>query len=162
MSNLGLELYLNEMGIRFLRTQVGDRFVAEEMIKQGTILGGEQSGHIILFDTTTTGDGIVTTLKLLQIMQEEQKPLSYLCKELRKFPQQLINVKVSSKVPFENIPSLKRLLRKIKNSLGKSGRVLLRYSGTEPIARIMVEGDDKKLVHSCAAELADLIKKTLG
>jgi phosphoglucosamine mutase len=162
MSNLGLERYLDKIGINLIRTKVGDRFVTEEMLKQKVLIGGEQSGHIVYFDSTTTGDGIITALKILKAMKQEEKTLSMLCKDLKKFPQYLINVGVRSKPPFEKVPSINSAIKQCEKILDKSGRVLLRYSGTEPVARIMIEGEDRKLVKKLAERLATVIKDNTG
>jgi phosphoglucosamine mutase len=161
MSNLALELFMAEQGGKLVRTQVGDRYVAEEMRRLGAVLGGEQSGHIIFIDYATTGDGLLAALQLLRIMREKEKPLSELAGLLEPFPQQLVNVEVSRKVPFEESPVIAQAVARAEASLDGRGRVLLRYSGTESKARVMVEGEDEDLVATLARELAQTIKSAL-
>ncbi len=162
MSNMGLEKTLQEMGLRLIRTKVGDRFVVEEMRRGGYNLGGEQSGHIIFLDHATTGDGILAALQLLAVMKRRQKPLSELAALMEKFPQVLVNVKVREKKPPEEIPGLARLVQKIEEELAGQGRVLIRPSGTEPKYRIMVEGTDYEKIRTWAQEIADHIAQTLS
>ena len=162
MSNLGLDLALEKVGVKTMRSKVGDRYVMEEMLKGSYSLGGEQSGHLIFKDCATTGDGILAALKLLAIMVEEQAPLSKLRKIIDKFPQVLRNVPVRKKVPLEQVPQLQELIKNMENKLGKNGRMLFRYSGTESLARIMIEGQDALLINSLAEELAHHTAKTLA
>jgi len=144
MSNMGLEKALEKMGLRLIRTKVGDRFVVEEMRRGGYNLGGEQSGHIIFLDHATTGDGILAALQLLAVMKKRGKPLSELARLMEKFPQVLVNVKVREKKPPEEIPGLAELVARIEKELGNQGRVLIRPSGTEPKYRVMIEGTRKR------------------
>lgn len=161
MSNLALEVFMHSQGGELLRTRVGDRYVVEAMREKGAIMGGEQSGHLVFLDYSTTGDGILAGIRLLRIMLEKNKPLSELSKLLTPFPQKLINVHVERKVPFSQVDSIQKAVEEAEQSLGKKGRVLLRYSGTESVARVMVEGDNQELVEKWAADLAWEVEKGL-
>ncbi len=161
MSNMALEVFMKDMGGRLLRTPVGDRYVAEALRREGGVLGGEQSGHIIFSRHATTGDGILAALQLLRIMQERGKPLSELAKLLEPFPQTLVNVRVARKAPFDEIQAVQKALADAEEKLGGRGRVLLRYSGTEPLARVMVEGQDHELVKQLSSNLAGVIEASL-
>jgi len=162
MSNMGLRLSLKEMGITHIESKVGDRRVVEKMISSGAVLGGEDSGHMIFLDHHTTGDGIITALRLIEIMQAESKPLSELRKIMTVFPQVLMNVEVSHKPDVESIPEIKDAIASVESRLANEGRVLVRYSGTEPLCRVMVEGPgiDKTTIY--CQELADVVKKNIG
>ncbi len=149
-------------GGKVLRASVGDRFVLEEMLKSDVGLGGEQSGHVIFRDFTTTGDGLITALQVFGIMRKTGKPLAKLARCMERVPQILLNVRVKEKVPFENIPELRREMESISNTLGSNGRLLTRYSGTEKIARVMIEGTDQDIIGSMASRLAALIEQKLG
>jgi phosphoglucosamine mutase len=162
MSNLGLRLALTEMGIEHIVSEVGDRRVVEKMISSGSVLGGEDSGHMIFLDHHTTGDGILTALRLLEIIKAESKPLSELRKIMTVFPQILINVEVSHKPVIETVPEIKDAITSVERRLDNEGRVLVRYSGTEPICRIMVEGQSTDKTRIYCQELADVIKKNIG
>ncbi len=162
MSNLGLERALAEIDVELVRTQVGDRYVVEEMRRHGYTLGGEQSGHVVFLEHNTTGDGLLTALQLLAIMRRKGRPLSELTSGIERFPQVLVNVKVAEKRPLESLPDFTRRLRAVEAALGTRGRVLIRYSGTEPKARVMVEGEDEERVHELANELADCLRRALG
>ena len=162
MANLGLEQALKEMGIQMVRAQVGDRYVLEEMQQRGANLGGEQSGHLIFLDQALTGDGMLSALQLLAVMEKTGKPLSELSHCLTKFPQVLLNVPVRSKRPFEQLPKFTEHLRRLEASMNGRGRILVRYSGTEPLARIMIEGEDPQPIESAAKELADALREELG
>ena len=164
MSNLGLKKFANTNGINFEETKVGDRYVLEKMLKEGYNLGGEQSGHIILLDYNPTGDGILTSLMLIQIMLEKGEKLSNLCKVIKKYPQVLINVKVDSnkKIKFESDEQIKEKITKLQDEFKDNGRVLARASGTEPIIRVMIEGENQKDIKAKAEELANLIKNKLN
>ena len=162
MSNMALEVFMQEHGGQLLRTQVGDRYVAEAMREHGATLGGEQSGHLIFMDYGTTGDGLLAGLQLLRIMREKNKPISELAKLLRLFPQTLINVSVKNKRPFEEVPEILAAQEAAEKELQGRGRVLLRYSGTESLARVMVEGEDDTQVERLAGVLAQTIKKALN
>lgn len=162
MSNLGLSRSLTQAGIRLRQTQVGDRFVVQEMLRGGFSLGGEQSGHVIFMGHTRTGDGIVTALMLLKILAAEDAPLSTLSGCLEKFPQVLQNVRVRSKPPLNSFPSIRKAIARVKRKLGKDGRLVLRYSGTEPLARVMLEGPDARQIKILAQELCAVIEAELG
>ncbi len=157
MSNLGLERAVKEAGGKVVRTQVGDRYVVEMMRKEGYNFGGEQSGHLVLLDHTTTGDGIIAALKVLSIMVREERPLSELAQVMTRTPQVLVNVAVERKVPLGKLSGVQKLIREVEKELGDEGRVLVRYSGTETKARIMIEGPDevaiRKRAEAIGAEL---------
>jgi len=155
MSNMGLDLALKKKGASLLRVQVGDRYVVEEMRKGGYTLGGEQSGHLIFRDSSTTGDGILAALKLLVVMLEKGQPVSTLKKCMEKFPQVLKSFDVKKKVPLSELPVLQKQLRGVETKLGDTGRVLFRYSGTENKARIMLEGPVQEELHQMAEELVE-------
>lgn len=162
MSNLGLEKFLSARGVKVERAQVGDRYVLEMMTRGGYVLGGEQSGHTIFINHSTTGDGILTALMVLAIMCREQKPLSELRKDFVKFPQKLINIPVSSKPPFESIDSIHSVIKKKEEQLKQNGRVLVRYSGTENKARVMVECEHEDQCKQHAMDIAEVIERELG
>ncbi|MBI5328082.1 MAG: phosphoglucosamine mutase [Deltaproteobacteria bacterium] len=162
MSNIGLEEAVKNAGGKVIRTNVGDRYVAEEMLKCGYNLGGEQSGHILFMDHTTTGDGIISALQVLAIMINENKKLSELAGTMRQFPQVLVNIKVKQKKDFFKIPQIAGKIREIENKLDGNGRLSVRYSGTEPLARVMLEGRDSKEIKKMARYIAEAIKKELG
>jgi len=161
MSNLGLEMCVNQLGSRLVKTEVGDKFVLEKMLKAKLNLGGEQSGHIILLDYTTTGDGLLTALFLLKIMSEEGKSMSALSRCMYKFPQTLLNIDVEQKRPFEEMPKLKKEIEKCEKKLGSKGRLYIRYSGTENKLRIMVEGQNQLQIKELAEEVATVAKEEL-
>jgi len=162
MSNIGLDIAISKAGGKVVRTDVGDRYVVEEMRRGGYNMGGEQSGHIIFLDYNTTGDGMIAALQLLSVMKEKGRPLSELKQVMTRCPQVLINVRVKEKVPMENVPGLSEAIKDIESSLKKKGRVLVRYSGTEPILRIMIEGDDKRSIQKYGADLKSIVKKEIG
>ncbi|MCI4445699.1 MAG: phosphoglucosamine mutase [Candidatus Aminicenantes bacterium] len=159
MSNLGLEKILADNGLKLIRTKVGDKYVLDEMIKRDINLGGEQSGHTIFLDHSIAGDGLLTSLKMLAVRLEKGKPFSELVKDFQEFPQILINVKIKEKIPLEEIPGYNETIEEIKEKLGDEGRVEVRYSGTEPVVRIMVEGQNKKSIKEMAEKIAKIIKK---
>ncbi|MDQ0286997.1 phosphoglucosamine mutase [Desulfofundulus luciae] len=159
MSNLGLDLALGQSGIRVLKTRVGDRYVLEELLRSGATFGGEQSGHIIMLDYNTTGDGILTALQLLQVVRETGATLQELAAQMEKLPQLLENVRVTDKDKVMNSPVLARAIREQEERLAGQGRILVRPSGTEPLVRVMVEGRDMDLLRSIAGELVDVIRK---
>jgi phosphoglucosamine mutase len=161
MSNLGMEQALARLGIPLLRAQVGDRYVMEMLVEHQGILGGENSGHIICLDRTTTGDGIVSSLQVLAQMHQTGKSLHELKSGMQKFPQILVNVKVAKKVNPLEIPAIQKAVTAVEQILGKDGRVLLRASGTEPLIRVMVEGVDAKIVTSLAQQLAEDVKNLI-
>jgi len=162
MSNMALEVFMQEKQGQLIRTPVGDRNVVEAMRKHKCILGGEQSGHLIFLQYSTTGDGILAALQMLKIMQENQKTASELATLLELFPQKLVNVPVERKVPFDSVPEIQRCTSEAEEFLGRHGRVLLRYSGTELKARIMVEGQDEGLVDQLTQELAQTVQHHLS
>lgn len=162
MSNMALEVFMQERGGNLLRTPVGDRNVVEAMRTTGAILGGEQSGHLIFMKYGTTGDGLLAALQVLKIMKEKNKPLSELAGLLTPYPQKLINVPVAKKKAFEECPEIMAAVKDAEADLGKHGRVLLRYSGTEAKARVMVEGKNEKQVTDLANKLVEVVKQALA
>ena len=162
MSNLGLELAMGKAGIKLVRTPVGDRYVVEEMLKEGYNIGGEQSGHVVFMDYNTTGDGLITALQVLSIMKRTGRPLSKLSSVMRTYPQVLVNVMVKQKKELASIPSLKKKLAAANKALDGEGRLLVRYSGTEPKLRIMAEGKDEAQIRSLVEGLAEAVRKELG
>lgn len=162
MSNLGLELAFKSRGIQLARTDVGDKFVLDELLRIGASLGGEQSGHIIFPQLSLAGDGLITGICLLRAMIEEKKPLAQLTEGFQTFPQVLVNVRVKQKKPFDEVQSIKTHARNVEHELGSKGRLLLRYSGTEPLARVMLEGENQQQIDRLANELADVIKNALA
>ncbi len=162
MSNMALEVFMREQGGKLLRTQGGDRYVMEAMRQHGALLGGEQSGHLIFREYSTTGDGLLAALQILQIMRQRERPLSELAGQLALYPQELVNVHVDRKPPIEETPELAKAVADVEERLGGRGRVLLRYSGTEPLCRVMVEGEDEDVVRKLAHELAALVESVLG
>ncbi len=162
MSNIGLKVALEKMGIQHVATDVGDRNVFEEMVKRGAILGGEDSGHIIMAKYHSTGDGILSALQLIRAVKELGQPLSTLSELMTIFPQVTVNVNISHKPDLDSINGLSSVIEKIEHTLGKEGRVLVRYSGTEPVCRIMVEGKDINAVKNYAQSISDVIRKNIG
>lgn len=162
MSNIGLELCLKEAGIRMVRVPVGDRYVLEEMLRYGYNLGGEQSGHIVFLDHNTTGDGVVTALQVLSLMVKRQERLSQLRQCMTVCPQLLVNVQVTEMPDLGSIPAIQAVISDAEAQLNGSGRVLVRYSGTESVARVMVEGTDAEQVKFLARSIAEAIEKELG
>jgi phosphoglucosamine mutase len=162
MSNLGLELALKARGVELLRASVGDKYVLEELLRTGSSLGGEQSGHIIFPGVSLAGDGLITTLFLLRAMQDSQQPLHLLTEDFVRYPQTLVNVPVSEKRPFAEVPEIADAARRVEAHLAEEGRLLLRYSGTEPLARVMIEGRQQEEIEALAAELAAVIERSLG
>jgi phosphoglucosamine mutase len=161
MSNMALEVFMKERQGQLVRTPVGDRHVTEAMTKLGATLRGEQSGHLIFQEYSTTGDGLLAALQLLRIMIEQNKPLSELAGQLRIYPQKLVNVHVKRKIPFDEVPVIKQAMEEAQLRLGGRGRVLVRYSGTEPVARIMVESEDEALVEQLCGELHQVFVENL-
>ena len=162
MSNLGLERAVERLGLRLVRTAVGDRYVVEEMRTGGYNLGGEQSGHLVFLDHNTTGDGLITALQTLAILRRRNRPLSELVRDIERFPQVLVNVRVAEKRPLESLPTLQAAVAKVEKELDGRGRVLIRYSGTEPKARVMVEGEDEARVRDYADGIARELQRALG
>jgi len=162
MSNLGLERALRERGIALLRAEVGDRYVVEMMRREKLNLGGEQSGHLLFLDHNTTGDGILTALQVLAMLQRRQRPLSELASIYEPLPQVLRAVPVRERRPFAELPAVRDALLRAEAELADTGRVLVRYSGTEPVARVMVEGENRAQVEALCSELCDVLRATLG
>jgi phosphoglucosamine mutase len=162
MSNLGLEVAMERMGGKLVRTQVGDRYVVEEMLRNKYNFGGEQSGHLIFLKHNTTGDGILGALQLLVAMKKKERPLSELTQIMEPFPQVLKNVRITRKIALDQISGFSKKLITIEESLGTKGRILIRPSGTEPVIRVMIEGEDEKLIDEMACELCDFIAKQTG
>lgn len=162
MSNIGLELGFKSRGIQLARTDVGDKFVLDELLRIGASLGGEQSGHIIFPQLSLAGDGLITSICLLRAMIDEKKPLAQLTEGFQTFPQILVNVRVKQKKPFDEVQSIKTHARDVEDELGSKGRLLLRYSGTEPLARVMLEGENQQQIDRLANGLADVIRKALA
>jgi phosphoglucosamine mutase len=161
MSNMGLDVALAKAGGTLIRTKVGDRYVMEAMRKGDHVLGGEQSGHLIFRDSSTTGDGILAGLKFLEIMVEQGRRASELRQTMERLPQLVINVKVKSKVPFENLKEFQKALKQVEKKLDGKGRVLVRYSGTESLARVMVEGENRDEIETMAHELSHELTKSI-
>ncbi len=159
MSNMGLELAMREMGGAMVRTAVGDRYVVEEMRRNGYSFGGEQSGHLVFLDHITTGDGILAALQLLTVMIQREKPISELARIMESFPQVLKNVRTRTKMDVSKIPNFPETQARLEQQLGNTGRILVRPSGTEPLLRVMVEGQDDQLINGMADELCDLISR---
>ncbi|MBI5197936.1 MAG: phosphoglucosamine mutase [Nitrospirae bacterium] len=162
MSNIGLEIAMKKAGIALVRTDVGDRYVLEEMLRRDCNLGGEQSGHVIFLDHNTTGDGLITVLQTLSLMQRKQKSLSELANCMTVYPQTLINVKVREKKNLSSIPEVATAIRKAEEQMNGTGRILVRYSGTELKARVMVEGERESEIHQIADEVAETIRRALS
>jgi len=162
MSNLGLEIAIKKMGINFYRAQVGDRYVLEMLNKNNLKLGGETSGHIINLDMTTTGDGIISSLQVLDIMVDSEKTLSNLKSGMEKYPQTMINVKIDKNVDLSKMTNLQDAIRTAESELGDKGRILLRPSGTEPLLRVMVEGEIETQVNAIAESLANEVRSGIG
>lgn len=162
MSNIGLEIALRDRGIEMVRTQVGDKYVMEEMIKRGLALGGEQSGHIIFSDHLFTGDGLATALNVLRVMADTSKELSELASALVCYPQVLVNVRVREKADLATVPAIAETMKKVEQGLAGNGRLLVRYSGTEPLLRIMLEGKDDTEIRAWADEIASAVRANLA
>ncbi len=162
MSNIGLEIALRSCGIKLTRADVGDKYVLEELIRSGAVMGGEQSGHIIFPGLSLAGDGMITTISLLRAMRHHNKTLAELVAGFQRYPQVLVNVRVRERKPFAELPAVQRLAREIEQQLGDRGRLLLRYSGTESLARVMIEGESESEVTSQANALAEAIRAEVG
>jgi phosphoglucosamine mutase len=162
MTNLALELALAEQDIGLRRTAVGDKYVLEEMLRSGISLGGEPSGHIIFADLSLAGDGLLTLLKVLRLLADTRQPLTQLLRGFEPFPQLIRNVRVREKLPLESIPSVAQAIEQCRNAVGERGRVVVRCSGTEPLARVMVEAADAEVVEHHAARIAAAIEAALG
>lgn len=162
MSNIGLELALGARGWRLLRTDVGDKYVLEELLRTGASIGGEQSGHIIFPRQSLAGDGMMTALFLLRAMHDTGMRLDQLVQGFKRYPQVLVNVRVREKLPFEEVEAIARAIEETKVNLGERGRLLLRYSGTEPLARVMIEGEQQALIERYADTIASAIREAIG
>jgi phosphoglucosamine mutase len=162
MSNIGLELALRTRGVELLRTDVGDKYVLEKLLETGSSLGGEQSGHIIFPRVSLAGDGMLTTINLLRAVVESGRALADLTEGFRRYPQVLVNVRVREKVPFGEAEEVARASDEVRERLGEGGRLLLRYSGTEPLARVMIEGQSQEEIEALAEGLAAVIRRSLG
>jgi len=163
MSNMGLELALRKSGIRMLRANVGDKYVLEEMLKTGAVLGGEQSGHIIFRDgEATTGDGLLTALRVMDILARTGQPLAALIHDLTVFPQVIQNVPVREKVPFSQVPPIQQAIEAAERKLDGNGRIVVRYSGTEALARVMVEAESAETMKALAESIVGAIRQSLG
>ncbi len=162
MSNMGLDLAIRQAGGRVVKTAVGDRYVVEEMRRSGYNVGGEQSGHMVFLDYNTTGDGMISALQLLAIMQRSGKPLSELASVMKALPQVLVNVRVDRKRPVAEVPEVARCIEEAEGDMAESGRVLIRYSGTEPLMRIMLEGQDESRIAALARRIADTVDRHMN
>jgi phosphoglucosamine mutase len=162
MSNIGLEVALRESGLSLVRCPVGDKYVMEEMLKRGLSLGGEQSGHVIFSDHLFTGDGVATALNVLRAMADTGRELADLASELVTYPQVLVNVRVKEKRELQSVPAIADTMERIEQRLAGQGRLLVRYSGTEPLLRVMIEGKDQQEIQGWAREIADSVKAHLG
>jgi phosphoglucosamine mutase len=162
MSNMGLEVALKRSGIRMMRAPVGDRYVLEQMLAQNAALGGEQSGHILLPHLATTGDGLLTALVVLDLIARSKQSMDELTAGLKLFPQVIVNVKVRRKKPLESIPAVAAAIHAAEVDLQDSGRVVIRYSGTEALARVMIEAEDEEAMHRHAGAIAVAIRHELG
>ncbi len=162
MSNVGLKNLLTELDIRHSITDVGDRSVLAEMLKSGAVIGGEDSGHMIFLDRHTSGDGILTGLRLMEVMQETRLPLSELSGIMTVYPQVLKNVKIKEKIDIFDIPEIAAIIDSVEKQLDGKGRVLVRYSGTQPLCRVMVEGPDRETTERCCSDIVDVIARQIG
>ena len=162
MSNIGLEIALREAGIGLVRTAVGDKYVMEEMLRRGVVLGGEQSGHVIFSDYLFTGDGLATALSVLRTMASTGRTLADLTSDLTTYPQVLINLRVKQKVDLQTVPAIAAVMQSVEARLAGSGRLLVRYSGTEPLLRVMLEGKDQAEIGRWGQEIIDTVAQHLG
>ena len=162
MSNLGLEKALASRGIQMVRTPVGDKYVLEEMLRSGAVLGGEQSGHVIFAEYATTGDGLLTALRVMEVVRDSGRSLDSLASEVTNFPQKLVNVRVKNKRPLAELDSVQAEIRAAENAFAGSGRVVVRFSGTEPLARVMIEAKTDEEVETWTGRIANAIRAELG
>jgi phosphoglucosamine mutase len=162
MSNLGLERALAGHGIAVVRCGVGDRLVVETMRRDGILLGGEQSGHVVRLDLAATGDGLLTAVQMAALVRRAGRPLSELLAGFRRYPQTLVNIRVARKPDLASLPRVAAAAREVEERLGADGRLVLRYSGTEPLARVMIEGPDQETIETLAGRLAAIIGDELG
>jgi phosphoglucosamine mutase len=162
MSNIGLELALQALGIALVRTAVGDKYVMEEMLNRHLSLGGEQSGHIIFSDYLFTGDGLCTALNVLRTVALTGRSLADLASDLTAYPQVLLNVRVREKVPLDTVPAVAAALARVEKCVAGQGRLLVRYSGTEPLLRVMLEGKHQEEIRRWAQEIVDVVREHIG
>jgi phosphoglucosamine mutase len=162
MSNLGFERALQSRGISLVRTPVGDKYVLEEMVRRGASLGGEQSGHVIFTDYSTTGDGILSALRVFEVMRDAGSTLSELTRGITSYPQKLVNVRVKTRRPLEQLGDVQAEIRAAETEFEGAGRVVVRFSGTEPLARVMIEADSEQKVEKWTTRIANAIRKELG
>jgi phosphoglucosamine mutase len=162
MSNLGLEMALAERGVKLARTAVGDKYVLDELLKAGGSLGGEQSGHIIFPEISLAGDGRITALEVLRVVAERNISLGALASAYTRYPQVTINVRVSSKPSFDAVPPIKEAIKEVEKEMAGRGRLIVRYSGTENLARVMVEGQDETTIRNHAESIAQVITAQIG
>jgi phosphoglucosamine mutase len=162
MSNLGLKVACKKYGIKHHASKVGDRYVLEDMFRLGSVIGGEEAGHMIFLDHHSTGDGIITAIQLIAAMVESEKPLSELANMMEIFPQKLINVDVKSKPEVSSLPQVMKVIQQVEAELGENGRVLVRYSGTQNMCRVMVEGPTLEITERYCRQIADAVKSAIG
>jgi phosphoglucosamine mutase len=162
MSNIGLEIALREAGIGMLRCPVGDKYVMEELVRRDLALGGEQSGHVIFSEYLFTGDGLATSLNVLRTMIATGRDLASLASELTTYPQVLLNVRVERKVDLASVPPVAEVMSSVESRLAGNGRLLVRYSGTEPLLRVMLEGKDQDEIRRWGQEIVDAVRQHLG
>jgi phosphoglucosamine mutase len=162
MSNLGLDLAMKKHGIKVVKTAVGDRYVVEEMKQHGYNVGGEQSGHLVFLDHNTTGDGLVSALQVLSIVKRTEQRLSKLASLVKKLPQVICNVQIREKRPLDSMKLVSKTISDVESRLKENGRVLVRYSGTENVLRVMLEGEDEKQIHQWSQEICDEVEKEIG
>ncbi len=162
MTNYGLEQFLNSIDVKLERVDVGDKNIVSRMLEKGFNLGGEQSGHIVMSDLNTTGDGIITALAVLSILKREQKPLSYLCRNYKKTPEKTVNITVKNKTPLEKIEEIQKAIKEAQNIIEQKGRIVVRYSGTEPLLRITVEAENVSKIDKCLNIIEQAVKHNLN
>jgi len=162
MSNIGLSIALKKLGIEHLTADVGDRYVMQKMLETGAVIGGEDSGHMIFLDHHTTGDGMLTAFQLLKAVKASSKPLSELAKIMDVFPQVLLNIEVAQKPDIKDVPEIAAAVKKVEQELGEQGRVLVRYSGTQPMCRVMAEGPTAEITKRCCKDIADVVYALIG
>lgn len=162
MSNIGLEIAMRSIGIELIRAAVGDKYVLQQLLETDSEVGGEQSGHVIFARHSLVGDGIMTALFMLRAMVEKGVTLSHMADGFVRYPQVLVNVKVSQKLPFESVPAIAAAAKAVEDEIMGEGRLLLRYSGTENLARVMIEGKDQAQVETQANRIADVIRAEIG
>ena len=161
MSNFGFDVCMREAGISLVRTAVGDRYILERMVADHYNLGGEQSGHLIFMDYHTSGDGLISGLQMLKLMKRAQKPLSEIAQCMQATPQVLLGVNVPHKPALDSLPALEQAIQDKERQLDGTGRILVRYSGTEPVLRVMVEGQDERVIQEIAEDLVNVVKSCI-